>query len=445
MNPQKRRNKMSERNYATQMDAARRGIVTPELETVARKERMTVEELLPLVASGKVVIPANRLHTCLDPEGIGSMLRTKINVNLGVSRDCKDYDVEMQKVLSAVEMGGDAIMDLSSHGNTQPFRQKLTHECPVMIGTVPVYDSVIHYQRDLDTLTARDFIDVVRLHAEDGVDFVTLHCGITRETIDQIRSHKRKMNIVSRGGSLVFAWMCMTGQENPFYEYYDEILDICREYDVPSSLGDACRPGCLADATDVCQINELVRLGELTRRAREKDVQVLVEGPGHVPSDQIAASMQVQQTICKGAPFYALGPLSPDIAPGSDHIAAAIGGAIAAMNGAAVLCYVTPAEHLALPNLEDVKQGIIASRIAAHAADIAKGVRGAREIDDRMGDARRALDWEAQWACALDPETAKAIRADRSPEHDDTCSMCGKFCAVRSMNKALNGEHIDIL
>ena len=436
---------MSERNYATQMDAARRGIVTPELETVARKEWMTVEELLPLVASGKVVIPANRLHTCLDPEGIGSMLRTKINVNLGVSRDCKDYDVEMQKVLSAVEMGGDAIMDLSSHGNTQPFRRKLTHECPVMIGTVPVYDSVIHYQRDLDTLTAKDFIDVIRLHAEDGVDFVTLHCGITRETIGQIRHHKRKMNIVSRGGSLVFAWMCMTGQENPFYEYYDEILDICREYDVTISLGDACRPGCLADATDVCQINELVRLGELTRRAWEKDVQVLVEGPGHVPMDQIAANMQVQQTICKGAPFYVLGPLVTDIAPGYDHITAAIGGAIAAMNGAAFLCYVTPAEHLALPNLEDVKQGIIASRIAAHAADIAKGVRGAREIDDRMGDARRALDWEAQWACALAPETAKAIRADRSPEHDDTCSMCGKFCAVRSMNKALNGEHIDIL
>ena len=256
---------MSERNYATQMEAARKGIVTPQLEVVAKKERMTVEELLPLVASGKVVIPANKNHTCLDPEGVGSMLRTKINVNLGVSRDCKDYDVEMQKVMAAVRMGGEAIMDLSSHGNTQPFRQKLTHECPAMIGTVPVYDSVIHYQRDLDTLTAQDFIDVIRLHAEDGVDFVTLHCGITRKTIDQIRKHKRKMNIVSRGGSLVFAWMCMTGEENPFYQYYDEILDICREYDVTISLGDACRPGCLADATDVCQIEELVRLGELTR------------------------------------------------------------------------------------------------------------------------------------------------------------------------------------
>ena len=436
---------MSERNYATQMEAARKGFVTPQLEVVAKKERMTVEELLPLVASGKVVIPANKNHTCLYPEGVGSMLRTKINVNLGVSRDCKDYDVEMQKVMAAVKMGGEAIMDLSSHGNTQPFRQKLTHECPAMIGTVPVYDSVIHYQRDLDTLTAKDFIDVVRLHAQDGVDFVTLHCGITRKTIDQIRKHKRKMNIVSRGGSLVFAWMCMTGEENPFYEYYDEILDICREYDVTISLGDACRPGCLADATDVCQIEELVRLGELTKRAWEKDVQVMVEGPGHVPMDQIAANMKVQQSICMGAPFYVLGPLVTDIAPGYDHITAAIGGAIAAMNGAAFLCYVTPAEHLALPNLDDVKQGIIASKIAAHAADIAKGVRGAREIDDKMGDARRALDWEAQWACALDPETSRAIRADRSPEHDDTCSMCGKFCAVRSMNKALNGEHIDIL
>ena len=377
-----------ERNYTTQMDAARRGILTPELETVARKEQMRPEELMPLVAEGKVAIPANRLHSCLDAQGIGSMLRTKINVNLGVSRDCKDYDVEMEKVRSAVSMGAEAIMDVSSHGNTQPFRRKLTAECPAMIGTVPVYDSVIHYQRDLDTLSARDFIDVIRLHAQDGVDFVTLHCGITRKTIDQIRKHKRKMNIVSRGGSLVFAWMCMTGEENPFYEYYDEILDICREYDVTISLGDACRPGCLADATDVCQIEELVRLGELTRRAWEKDVQVMVEGPGHVPLDQIAANMKVQQTLCMGAPFYVLGPL---------------------------------------------------------VTDIAKGVRGAREIDDKMGDARRALDWEGQWACALDPETARSIRADRAPEHDDSCSMCGKFCAVRSMNKALNGEHIDIL
>ena len=409
------------RNYTTQMDAARKGILTPEIETVAKKEHMPVEKLMQLVAEGKVAICANKKHTCLDPEGVGSMLRTKINVNLGVSRDCKDYDIEMQKVMSAVNLGAEAIMDLS--------------------------DSVIHYQRDLATLTAQDFIDVVRLHAEDGVDFVTLHCGITRKTIEQIKKHKRKMNIVSRGGSLVFAWMCMTGEENPFYEHYDEILDICEEYDVTISLGDACRPGCLADATDVCQIEELVRLGELTKRAWDHNVQVMVEGPGHVPLDQVAANMKVQQSICMGAPFYVLGPLVTDIAPGYDHITAAIGGAVAAMSGAAFLCYVTPAEHLALPNVEDTKQGIIASKIAAHAADIAKGIPHARDIDDKMADARRVLDWDAQYACALDPETAKAIRDSRKPEddHSDTCSMCGKFCAVRSMNKALAGEYIDIL
>lgn len=435
------------REYHTQMEAARKGIVTPEMKAVAGKERRTEEEIRNWVAEGKVVIPANPAHKSLDPNGIGSMLKTKINVNLGISRDVKDYDVEMKKVLSAVDLGAEAIMDLSSHGNTQPFRRKLTSECPAMIGTVPIYDSVIHYQRDLATLSAKDFVDVVRLHAEDGVDFVTLHCGITRKTIEEIKAGRRKMNIVSRGGSLVFAWMAMTGNENPFYEYYDEILEICREHDVTISLGDACRPGCLADATDSCQIGELLRLGELTQRAWDRDVQVMVEGPGHVPMDQIAANMKVQQTICKGAPFYVLGPLVTDIAPGYDHITAAIGGAIAAMSGAAFLCYVTPAEHLALPNIDDVRQGIIASRIAAHAADIAKGIPGAREQDDRMADARRKLDWEAQFKEALDPKTAKSIRDSRAPEddHSDTCSMCGKFCAVRSMNKALAGEYIDIL
>jgi thiamine biosynthesis protein thiC len=436
-----------ERKYSTQMEAARMGIVTPELEAVAKKENRSVEELLPLMASGKMVIPANVNHKSLDPNGVGSMLKTKINVNLGISRDCKDYDIEMKKVMRAVDLGAEAIMDLSSHGNTQPFRQKLCAECPAMIGTVPIYDSVIHYQRDLGTLTAQDFIDVIRLHAQDGVDFVTLHCGITRKTIDQIKNGGRKMNIVSRGGSLVFAWMSMTGNENPFYEYYDEIVEICREYDVTISLGDACRPGCLADATDGCQIEELIMLGELTERAWKRDVQVMVEGPGHVPMDQIAANMKIQQTICKGAPFYVLGPLVTDIAPGYDHITAAIGGAIAAWQGAAFLCYVTPAEHLALPNVDDVHQGIIASKIAAHAADIAKGIPGARDQDDRMADARKALDWDAQWLEALDPEVAKEIRKSRMPEEDhaDTCSMCGKFCAVRSMNKALAGEVIDIL
>ena len=435
------------KNYFTQMEAARKGIVTEEMRRVAQKENRSMEELMPLMADGKMVIPANVNHKALDPNGVGSMLKTKINVNLGVSRDCKDYDLEMKKVMRAVELGAEAIMDLSSHGNTQPFRKKLCDECPAMIGTVPIYDSVIHYQRDLNTLTAKDFIDVIRLHAQDGVDFVTLHCGITRKTVEQIKNGTRKMNIVSRGGSLVFAWMSMTGEENPFFEYYDEILEICREYDVTISLGDACRPGCLADATDGVQIEELIRLGELTERAWARDVQVMVEGPGHVPLDQIAANMKIQETICKGAPFYVLGPLVTDIAPGYDHITAAIGGAVAAWSGAAFLCYVTPAEHLALPNVDDVHQGIIASKIAAHAADIAKKIPGARQRDDRMADARRILDWDAQYKEALDPETAKAIRDSRLPEedHGDTCSMCGKFCAVRSMNKALAGEVIDIL
>ena len=435
------------RKYSTQMEAARMGIVTPEMEKVAAKEQREVAELMPLMAAGKMVIPANIHHESIDPNGVGGMLKTKVNVNLGISRDCKDYDIEMEKVMSAVELGAESIMDLSSHGDTQPFRRKLCAECPAMIGTVPVYDSVIHYQRDLNTLTAKDFLDVIRLHAEDGVDFVTLHCGITRKTIEQIRNGSREMNIVSRGGSLVFAWMSMTGEENPFYEYFDEIVEICREHDVTISLGDACRPGCLADATNNCQIEELIRLGELTDRAWARDVQVMIEGPGHVPMDQIEANMKVQQTLCKGAPFYVLGPLVTDIAPGYDHITAAIGGAIAAWTGAAFLCYVTPAEHLALPNVDDVHVGIIASKIAAHAADIAKGVPGARDRDDRMAKARKELDWDAQWLEALDPAAAKAIRESRMPEedHSDTCSMCGKFCAVRSMNKALSGEVIDIL
>ena len=430
--------------YTTQMDAARKGIVTPQMETVAKKEYRTVEEIRQLVAEGKVAIPANKHHECLNPEGIGSMLRTKINVNLGVSRDCKDYNIEMQKVMSAVNMGAEAIMDLSSHGNTQPFRQKLTHECPVMIGTVPVYDSVIHYQRDLATLTAQDFIDVVRLHAEDGVDFVTLHCGITRKTIEQIRKHKRKMNIVSRGGSLVFAWMCMTGNENPFYEHFDEILDICEEHDVTISLGDACRPGCLADATDVCQIEELVRLGELTKRAWAHNVQVMVEGPGHVPLNQVAANMEIQKTICMGAPFYVLGPIVTDIAPGYDHITAAIGGAVAAMSGAAFLCYVTPAEHLALPNVDDVKQGIVASKIAAHAADIAKGVPGARDRDNRMSDARRRVAWDEMFELSLDPARARAVFESAPPSTEGTCTMCGKMCAMKTVNDIMDGLVVDL-
>ena len=430
--------------YTTQMDAARKGIITKEMESAAKKEQMDVRELMALMAKGQVIIPCNKKHTSLEPNAIGSMLRTKINVNLGISRDCKDMDMEIEKVNNAVKMGAESIMDLSSYGDTRTFRRRLTKECPAIIGTVPIYDAVVYYHKPLKEITSRQWLDIVRMHAEDGVDFMTIHCGINKETAGKFKRNKRLTNIVSRGGSIIFAWMEMTGQENPFYEHYDEILDICREYDITMSLGDACRPGCIQDASDISQIEELITLGELTKRAWEKDVQVMVEGPGHMPLDQIEANMKIQQTLCQGAPFYVLGPLVTDIAPGYDHITAAIGGAIAATYGASFLCYVTPAEHLRLPNLEDVKEGIIASRIAAHAADIAKGVKGAADWDNKMSTARKKLDWEEMFRLCLDPEKAGCYRAEAKPEKEDTCSMCGNFCAVRNMNRILEGEIVSI-
>lgn len=431
-------------SYTTQMDAARQGIVTPEMETVAKSEKMNTALLRELIAKGQVIIPANKNHRCLRPNGIGEKLRTKINVNLGTSRDWTDLDMEMDKVRSAIDMGAEAIMDLSSFGDTRQFRQKLVEECPATIGTVPIYDAVVYYHKALKEITAREWLDIVRMHAEDGVDFMTIHCGVNKETARHFRADKRLMNIVSRGGSIIYAWMEMTGNENPFYEYYDEVLDICRQYDVTMSLGDACRPGCLKDASDISQISELIALGELTRRAWEQDVQVMIEGPGHMPLDQIRANMEIQKTICHGAPFYVLGPLVTDIAPGYDHITSAIGGAIAATYGASFLCYVTPAEHLRLPDLNDVREGIVASKIAAHAADIAKGLPGARDWDDEMAEARRALDWEKMFDLSIDPEKARRYRAEAAPEKEDTCSMCGNFCAVKNMNRILDGEIVSI-
>ena len=431
-------------NYTTQMDAARKGLLTKELLAVAKKEQMEPEKLVKLVAAGQVVIPANKCHTCLDPNGIGSALRTKINVNLGTSRDLNDLDMELQKVNDAVAMGAESIMDLSSFGDTQKFRRKLTAECPAIIGTVPIYDAVVYYHKPLREITSEEWLQIAEMHAKDGVDFLTIHVGINKNTAERFKKMKRLTNIVSRGGSIIFAWMEMTGQENPFYEHFDRLLDICQEYDVTLSLGDACRPGCLEDATDVSQLEELLTLGELTRRAWEKNVQVMIEGPGHMPLDQIAANMKIQQSVCKGAPFYVLGPLVTDVAPGYDHITAAIGGAIAASAGASFLCYVTPAEHLRLPNRDDVKEGIIASRIAAHAADIAKGIPGAKEWDRKMAQARARLDWEEQFSLAIDPEKARRYRAESKPEKEDTCSMCGNFCAVKNMNRILSGEIVSI-
>ncbi|MVB11482.1 5-hydroxybenzimidazole synthase [Caprobacter fermentans] len=431
------------KNYKTQMEAAKKGIITEELKRVAEKERMEPEKLLTKVASGRVVIPANIGHMALSPEGVGEGLSTKINVNLGVSGDCKNYAVELQKAELAARFGAQAIMDLSNYGKTREFRRKLIAESPAMIGTVPVYDAVGYLEKDLLEITAQDFLKVVEAHAKEGVDFMTIHAGINRRAVESFRRQGRKMNIVSRGGSLLFAWMEMTGNENPFFEYYDEVLDILREYDVTISLGDALRPGCLDDSTDAGQIAELIEIGHLTERAWKKDVQVLVEGPGHMAMNEIAANMALEKRLCHGAPFYVLGPLVTDIAPGYDHITAAIGGAIAACAGADFLCYVTPAEHLRLPDLDDVKEGIVASLIAAHAADVAKGIPNARERDSQMAMARKNMDWDEIFRIAIDGEKAKRYFESTPPADRHTCSMCGKMCAVRTTNLILDGQKVE--
>jgi phosphomethylpyrimidine synthase len=427
------------------MDAARKGIVTKEMEIVAEKEKIDVTLLRNKVAEGKVVIPANKNHKSLDPEGVGEGLRTKINVNLGISKDCCNIEKELEKVQIAIEMKVEAIMDLSSYGKTEEFRRRLIDMSPAMIGTVPIYDSVGFYDKELKDISAEEFLKVVEKHAEDGVDFMTIHAGLNRETAEVFKRNKRLNNIVSRGGSLLYAWMELTGQENPFYEYFDRVLDICEKYDVTISLGDACRPGSINDATDASQIKELIVLGELTKRAWERNVQIMIEGPGHMAINEIAANMLLEKKLCHGAPFYVLGPIVTDIAPGYDHITSAIGGAIAASNGADFLCYVTPAEHLRLPTLEDMKEGIITSKIAAHAADIAKNIKGAKEWDYEMSKARQNLDWEKMFHLAIDPEKAKRYRMESMPEHEDSCTMCGKMCSMRNMNKVMQGKNINIL
>lgn len=429
-------------NYKTQMEAAKAGFITEAMKIVAEKEYRTPEEIRDLVAKGQVAIPANVNHKSLSPEGIGGGLRTKINVNLGISGDCKNYDMELDKVKMAIDMGAEAIMDLSNYGKTNTFRTQLVEMSPAMIGTVPMYDAIGYLEKDLLEITAKDFLRVVEAHAKEGVDFMTIHAGLNRRAVEALKRDKRKMNIVSRGGSLLFAWMEMTGNENPFYEYYDEVLDILREYDVTISLGDALRPGCIDDSTDGGQISELIELGALTARAWAKDVQVMVEGPGHMAMNEIEANMKLQKRICHGAPFYVLGPLVSDIFPGYDHITSAIGGAIAAASGADFLCYVTPAEHLRLPDLNDVKEGIVASKIAAHAADIAKNVPHARDLDNKMAEARHKLDWDEMFDIAYDGEKARRYFETVPPKERHSCSMCGKMCAVRTTNMILEGKRL---
>ena len=430
----------------TQMDYARAGQITPQMKEVAEREHREPEYIRERVADGRIAIPANIVHIKkgMRAFGVGEGLSTKVNVNLGISGDKADAAEEWKKVKIAEDLGADAIMDLSNSGKTRKFRQQLIDETPLMVGTVPMYDAIGYMEKPLVKLTKDDLLATVRAHAEDGVDFVTIHAGINRSVIKTFKETGRLMNIVSRGGSLLFGWMEVTGNENPFYEFYDEVLDICHEYDVTISLGDSCRPGCLYDANDATETAEIIELGKLAVRAWKRGVQVMIEGPGHMAIDEIAANMKMEKRLCHNAPFYVLGPLVTDIGVGYDHITAAIGGAISASAGADFLCYVTPSEHLCLPDAQDVRDGLIATKIAAHAADIAKKVPHARDEDDRMGQARRKLDWEEMWRHALDPERARDRYESSPAATEGTCTMCGKMCAVRTVNKVFEGTTIDL-
>ena len=436
----------TEPKLVTQIDFARAGQITPQMKEVAEREHRDPEYIRERVADGRIAIPANIVHIKkgMRAFGVGEGLSTKVNVNLGISGDKADAAEEWKKVKIAEDFGADAIMDLSNSGKTRQFRQQLIDETPLMVGTVPMYDAIGYMEKPLVNLTKDDLLEVVRAHAEDGVDFMTIHCGINKSVIKTFKETGRLMNIVSRGGSLLFGWMEVTGNENPFYEYFDEVLEICHEYDVTISLGDSCRPGCLYDSNDATETAEMIELGKLCKRAWAAGVQVMVEGPGHMALDEIAANMKLQKRLCHNAPFYVLGPLVTDIGVGYDHITAAIGGAISASSGADFLCYVTPAEHLCLPNAQDVLDGLMATKIAAHAADIAKKVPHARDLDDKMGQARRRLDWDAMWKCALDPVTGKKRYEESPAATEGTCTMCGKMCAVRTVNKVFEGTTIDL-
>lgn len=436
----------TESKLVTQIDFARAGQITPQMKEVAEREHRDPEYIRERVADGRIAIPANIVHIKkgMRAFGVGEGLSTKVNVNLGISGDKADAAEEWKKVKIAEDFGADAIMDLSNSGKTRQFRQQLIDETPLMVGTVPMYDAIGYMEKPLVKLTKDDLLEVVRAHAEDGVDFMTIHCGINKSVIKTFKETGRLMNIVSRGGSLLFGWMEVTGNENPFYEFYDEVLEVCHEYDVTISLGDSCRPGCLYDSNDATETAEMIELGKLCKRAWAAGVQVMVEGPGHMALDEIAANMKLQKRLCHNAPFYVLGPLVTDIGVGYDHITAAIGGAISASSGADFLCYVTPAEHLCLPNAQDVLDGLMATKIAAHAADIAKKVPHARDMDDKMGQARRKLDWDAMWKCALDPVTGKKRYEESPAATEGTCTMCGKMCAVRTVNKVFEGTTIDL-
>jgi len=428
----------------TQLELARKGIVSPQIKHVAEKEGVEPDFVIQGLAEGKIVIPANANHTNLAPCGIGAGLRTKVNANIGTSPDFCDLNTELRKLQTAIRFGADTVMDLSTGGDISAIRRAIMRASTVPVGTVPIYQAgieAIENRGAIVNMSVDDIFTVIREHAKDGVDFMTVHCGVThcgvtQASVARLKKQGRITNVVSRGGAFLIGWMLHNDAENPLYQFYDRLLDLALEYDFALSLGDGLRPGCLADATDRAQVEELIILGELVEQAREAGVQTMVEGPGHLPLDQIATNVQLEKSLCREAPFYVLGPLVTDIGAGYDHITAAIGGAIAAAAGADFLCYVTPTEHLALPNVEDVKEGIIASRIAAHAADIVKGVKRAKEWNEQMSRARRALDWETQAKLSLDPELSQQIHG-KIPAEGTTCSMCGKYCAMAIVERYL--------
>ena len=427
----------------TQMQFARQGVVTKEMEFVAREENLSPEFIREGVTKGTIAICCNVNHKNLKPCGVGAGLRVKVNANIGTSDSFPELAPELGKLHAAIAAGADSIMDLSTGGNITASRRAIIGASDVMVGTVPIYQvavETIQKHGAVVEMTKEDLFDVIRMQAQDGADFMTLHCGINRNVLKALTEEGRVMDVVSRGGSFITGWMLHNGEENPLYEHFDEILDICEEYDVTISLGDGLRPGCLADGTDRAQIQELLNLGELTQRAWKRGVQVMVEGPGHMPYDQIETNMKLQKRICHGAPFYVLGPLVTDVAPGYDHITSAIGGTLAAVSGADFLCYVTPAEHLGLPDIEDVREGVIASKIAAHAADLARGNAEAWAWDNAMALARKNLDWEKQLSLAIDPVKAREYRLKKNKTGEEACSMCGEYCAVKIVGKYLE-EH----
>ncbi len=425
----------------TQRTKAQKGVITKEMKIVAREEEVSPEWLREKIASGRIVIPANRNHGGVKPLGIGEGLRIKVNTNLGTSSDHVDLEEELEKLAVSIQAGTDAVMDLSTGGDIDAIRKEIIRHSPIPVGTVPIYEAAIKTvkkRKALAKMRVEDLFEVIERQAEEGVDFITVHCGVTRNAVERLRKSRRLLGVVSRGGSFLIEWMIYNRKENPLYEHYDRLLEIAKKYDVTLSLGDGLRPGCLADATDRPQVQETIVLGELTERAWAEGVQVMIEGPGHVPLDQIEANVLLEKRLCKGAPFYVLGPLVTDISPGYDHITCAIGGAIAGKAGADFLCYVTPSEHLKLPTVEDVREGVIATRIAGHAADIARGNKKAIERDIEMSKARMAFDWEKQIELSLDPEKARRYHEEGKSGEKDVCTMCGEFCAIKRLKDFFN-------